>query len=83
MLDAAEKFQIMFEKLDDEGLEYMEFFDFFNSSCFVNWEKSRALMIFLKCFMKQPKCFHLRKKCPCVQPFIIYLKFFVSFKKLL
>ena len=26
MLDAAEKFQIMFEKLDDEGLEYMEFF---------------------------------------------------------
>ncbi|XP_058783447.1 zinc finger BED domain-containing protein RICESLEEPER 1-like [Vicia villosa] len=48
MLDAAEKFEAAFEKLEDEDPGYMEFFDIYGPPCALDWEKARAFVIFFK-----------------------------------
>ena len=57
MLDAAEKFQAAFEKLEDEDPGYMEFFNLSGPPCSIDWEKSRAFVIFLKTFYDATKLF--------------------------
>lgn len=46
MLDAAEKFEVAFEKLEDEDPGYMEFFHLHGPLCSVDWEKAKAFVIF-------------------------------------
>jgi hypothetical protein len=57
MLDAAEKFQAAFEKLEDEDPGYMEFFNLSGPPCSIDWEKSRAFVIFLNTFYDATKLF--------------------------
>ncbi|CAK8532993.1 unnamed protein product [Lathyrus sativus] len=57
MLDAAEKFQTTFEKLEDEDPSYMEFFEHSSPPCSTDWEKAKAFVIFLKIFYEATKLF--------------------------
>ncbi|MCI35230.1 hypothetical protein A2U01_0056451, partial [Trifolium medium] len=51
MLEAAEKFQIAFDKLDIEDPSYLEYFGASSSPPnFDDWDKARAFMKFLKIF---------------------------------
>ncbi|XP_050915051.1 zinc finger BED domain-containing protein RICESLEEPER 2-like [Lathyrus oleraceus] len=57
MLEVAEKFQLAFEKLEDEESSYREFFGKGNPPSNDDWDISRAFRVFLKLFYKATKTF--------------------------
>ncbi|XP_050875967.1 zinc finger BED domain-containing protein RICESLEEPER 2-like [Lathyrus oleraceus] len=57
MLDAAEKFQTAFEKLEGEDVGYVEWFGRHGPPCYTDWEKARAFVKFLKIFYEATKVF--------------------------
>jgi hypothetical protein len=50
MLEAAEKYQIAFDKLDVEDITYLEYFGDSSPPSYEDWDKARAFMKFLKIF---------------------------------
>nr|KYP60303.1 Putative AC transposase [Cajanus cajan] len=57
MLDAAEKFQVAFEKLDFEDSSYVEVFGIVGPPTTIDWENVRAFLKFLKIFYEATKVF--------------------------
>ena len=59
MLEAAEKFQVAFEKLEDEHSSYMKFFGVVGPLMSDDWENARAFSIyfFLELFNETTKLF--------------------------
>ncbi|XP_050895300.1 zinc finger BED domain-containing protein RICESLEEPER 2-like [Lathyrus oleraceus] len=57
MLEAAEKFQLAFEKLEDEESSYREFFGKGNPPSNDDWDIARAFSAFLKLFYEATKTF--------------------------
>ncbi|CAK8574852.1 unnamed protein product [Lathyrus sativus] len=57
MLDAAEKFQTAFEKLEGENVGYVEWFGRPDPPCCSDWEKVRAFVKFLKIFYDATEVF--------------------------
>ncbi|XP_050875977.1 zinc finger BED domain-containing protein RICESLEEPER 2 [Lathyrus oleraceus] len=57
MLEAAEKFQLAFEKLEDEESSYREFFGKGNPPSNDDWDIARAFSVFLKLFYEATKTF--------------------------
>nr|KYP38025.1 Putative AC transposase [Cajanus cajan] len=57
MLDAAEKFQVAFEKLDFEDSSYLEVFGIAGPPTTIDWENVRAFLKFLKIFYEATKVF--------------------------
>ncbi|XP_058777231.1 zinc finger BED domain-containing protein RICESLEEPER 2-like isoform X2 [Vicia villosa] len=57
MLEAAEKFQFAFEKLEDEDSSYREFFGKGNPPSSDDWDIARAFSDFLKLFYDATKIF--------------------------
>ncbi|XP_050908656.1 zinc finger BED domain-containing protein RICESLEEPER 1-like [Lathyrus oleraceus] len=57
ILEAVEKFQLAFEKLEDEESSYMEFFGKGNPPSNDDWDIARAFSAFLKLFYEATKTF--------------------------
>ncbi|XP_050916259.1 zinc finger BED domain-containing protein RICESLEEPER 2-like [Lathyrus oleraceus] len=57
MLEVAEKFQLAFEKLEDEESSYREFFGKGNPPSNDDWDIARAFSAFLKLFYEATKTF--------------------------
>ncbi|CAK8560767.1 unnamed protein product [Lathyrus sativus] len=57
MLEAAEKFQLSFEKLEDEESSYREFFGKGNPPSSDDWDTARAFDAFLKLFYEATNIF--------------------------
>lgn len=57
MLEAVEKFQLAFEKLEDEESSYREFFGKDNPPSNDDWDIARDFSAFLKLFYEATKIF--------------------------
>lgn len=57
MLDAAEKFEATFEKLEDGDLGYMELFHLSSTPRTIDCEKARAFVVYIKTFYEATKVF--------------------------